>query len=70
MLLLLYPSACIAPPGTEFMHSRVRSTNTGAGAGGGGGQNNLGSTEIGKVATRGLLKIEILIVTDIWVPFK
>ena len=67
MLLLLYPSACIAPPGTEFMHSRVRGTNTGAGA---GGQNNLGSTEIGKVATRGLLKIEILIVTDVWVPFK
>ena len=70
MLLLLYRSACIAPPGTEFMHSRVRSTNTGAGADGGGGQNNFGSTEIGKVATRGLLKIEILIVTDVWVPFK
>ena len=48
MLLLLYPSACIAPPGTEFMHSRVRSTNTGAGAGGGGGRNDSGSTEISK----------------------
>ena len=50
VLLLLYPSARIAPPGAEFMRSRVRGTNAGAGAGGGGGRNDSGSTETGKVA--------------------
>ena len=50
VLLLLYPSASIPPPGAEFMRSSLRGTKAGAGAGGGGGLNASGSTEAGRVA--------------------